>query len=210
MYVSTQQENMVDLIGLPDKLGRNLRRLRIACDLTLDETARRSGLSKSFLSMLESGKRSVRMTDLRRILSCYRYSLGRFLSEAHELDGEEMPSIEPGRIVQTTTNAVLLDGSRQEGRYHLLLLRPLRHETDCEILELFLPPKSQMTEENMTIEVEMRGIVQKGILLIVLQGDEYIAREGDEFCYDGRIPHILRNYTDEPVIINLFLTPPMF
>lgn len=201
---------MIDLIGLPGKLGGNLRRLRIACDLTLDETARRSGLSKSFLSMLESGKRSVKMTDLRRILSCYGYSLGRFLSEAHEPDGEEMPSIEPGRIVQSAGNTVLLDGCREDGQYRLLLLRPLRHAADCEILELFLPPQSQMSEENMTIEVEVRGVVQKGTLLIVLRGDEYIAREGEEFCYDGTVPHILRNYTDAPVVVNLFLSPPMF
>lgn len=201
---------MLDLIYLPDRLGANLRQLRQACELTLDETARRAGLSKSFLSMLEGGKRSVKMSDLRRILQCYRYSLGRFLSEAHDPGADDMPELDPHRVVQTHAQGVLMDGSREEGKYHVLLMRPLRHEDDIELIELYLPPQSQMTENNMTVEAEMRGIVRKGTLLIVLQGDEYIAREGEEFCYEGRVPHLLRNYTDSPTIVDLIIAPPMF
>lgn len=205
-----KQGNMLDLIYLPAVLGNNLRQLRIACDYTLDEISRRSGLSKSFLSMVESGKRSVKMPDLRNVLACYGYSLGRFLSEAHDGDNDEMPSIEPERVVQTPNHAVLLDGSREPDAYHLLLLRPLRSERDMEVLELFLPPCSQMTEEPLTINAEVRGIVQRGTLLIVLKGDEYKAREGEEFCYDGRVPHILRNYTDAPTVANFLVWPPVF
>lgn len=201
---------MLDLIYLPTVLGNNLRQLRIACDYTLDEISRRSGLSKSFLSMVESGKRSVKMPDLRKVLACYGYSLGRFLSEAHDSSNDEMPTLEPERIVQTPDHAVLLDGSRQPDAYRLALLRPLRSERDIEVLELFLPPCSQMTENAITIDAEVRGIVRRGTLLIVLKGDEYKAREGEEFCYDGRIPHVLRNYTDMPTAVNLLVWPPAF
>ena len=201
---------MPDLIYLPDKVGINLRRLRQASELTLDETARHSGLSKSFLSMLESGKRSAKMPDLRRILACYGYSLGRFLSEAHDAGGEEAPVADSASIVQTAVGALLMDGSREEGKYRLLLLRPVRGEHDIELLELYLPPQSQMTESNMTIDAEVRGIVRRGTLLIVLQGDEYIAREGDEFCYPGTTPHLLRNYTEQPAIVNLIISPSKF
>ncbi len=200
---------MSDLIYLPDKIGMNLRQLRQSSEFTLDEMARRSGLSKSFLSMLESGKRSARLADLRTILACYGYSLGQFLSEAHDPESEDLP-IDPARVVQAAAQAVLMDGSREEGKYRLLLMRPVRSDSDIELLELHLPPQSQMTEGNTTIDAEVRGIVRRGTLLIVLQGDEYIAREGDEFCYPGATPHLLRNYTDQPATVNLIIAPPKF
>jgi hypothetical protein len=96
-------------------------------------------------------------------------------------------------------------------------MRPLRHEHDLQLLEVFLPPTSQLTEQSITAlsaeknskkkrEHEVRGVVQSGTLLIVLNNDEYRAKTGDEFCFDGAIPHIYRNYTTEPVIATLIIT----
>lgn len=200
---------MSDLINYSDRVGANLRQLRQAHESTLDEIARRTGLSKSFLSMLESGKRSAKLADLRNILACYGYSLGRFVSEAHDTDSDGLP-VDPGRIVQTADRAILMDGTREEGKYRLLLMRPVRSSGDIEVVDLYLPPQSQMTESNMSIDAEVRGIVRRGTLLIVLQGDEYRAREGDEFCYAGSIPHLLRNYTDQPTAVSLVVSPPNF
>jgi transcriptional regulator with XRE-family HTH domain len=63
-------------------LGENLRRLRISCELTMAQIALRSGLSKSFVSYLENGKRRPSPDDLRRITLGCGYPLGRFISEA--------------------------------------------------------------------------------------------------------------------------------
>lgn len=198
---------MNDILHMPKLLGKNLRQLRIHNDLTLAQLAERTGLSKSFLSMIESGSRSVKiMTDLRSILVSMNYSLGRFVTEAQEHD-EDAPHNEPTAIVQTQKHTLLLDGKRDTGSYRLLLLRPLRSSDDAEFLELYLPPRTQLTEENTTIPAEVRGIVRSGSFLLVLQGDEFMVREGEEFCFDGSTPHIMRNFTDEPVCVNLVVHP---
>lgn len=197
-----------DIINIPKVLGENIRRLRMTQDGTLDKLAEKTGLSKSFLSLVESGKRKIKAEDLRRILACYGYSLGWFLSQTQD-SVEDFP-LQPNAIIQRKNNSILLDGKRTEGKFRMLLLRPMRKKTDYEIIELYLPANSQVTEEHIVIPSEVRGVVMRGTLLIVLKGDEYIAREREEFCYDGRIPHILRNYTDEPVIVTFFIPHPGF
>ncbi len=58
-----------DIINQPKLLGENIRRLRATRDATLDSIALKTGLSKSFLSLVESGKRKIKTDDLRRVLS---------------------------------------------------------------------------------------------------------------------------------------------
>lgn len=199
----------IDLIHQTDLLGENLRRLRLSKECTVEKLAQISGFSKSFISMVETGKRSIKPMDLRILVQPFGYSLGRFLSEAQDADADYL-NIEPQAIVQTKKHTILLDGSRQDGKYHLILLRPMRHKEDIEILDLFLPPQVQMTEENITVDAEIRGIVKRGKLLIMLKNDEFIVREGEECCFDGRIPHHFRNYTNADCSAILIISPPTF
>ncbi len=89
--------------------------------------------------------------------------------------------MQPNAIIQRKNNSILLDGKRSEGKFRMLLLKPLRKKADNEIIELYLPPHSQMTEENTVIPSEVRGMVQRGTLLVLLKGDEYVVREREEF-----------------------------
>ncbi len=161
--------------------------------------------------MLESGSRTVKFSDLRRILACYDYSVGWFVSQMWQQDeksakGEKI-AVQPLSIVQKRTNFFLIDGSVNEGSYRLVLMRLLRSAHDIEILEMLLPPQSQMNEYETTVNAEIRGVVQRGTLLVILKGDEYVVRQGEEFCFDGSIPHILRNYTAEPTLTMLIVCP---
>jgi transcriptional regulator with XRE-family HTH domain len=57
---------------MPTTVGERVRRLRIELGLTQDELAQKAGISKSFLSDLENGKRSIgaeTLLDLGRAMS---------------------------------------------------------------------------------------------------------------------------------------------
>lgn len=196
---------MADLIHNARALGAYLKKLRISKDLTLQHVAERTALSKSFLSMVEGGSRQIKFHDLRQMLICYDYSLGWFLSQT--LEAERLATTHG--IVQSRTNGLLMDGSRKDHHYCLLLQRPLRSRNDIELVELTLPAQTQAPEKPLTLQAEMRGVVQRGTLLVLLQGDEYLVRQGEEFCFDGTIPHLFRNYTSEPSIVNCMISPPV-
>jgi transcriptional regulator with XRE-family HTH domain len=215
---------MTDIIHQPRQLGENLKRLRMSTDTTLQQAADTTGLSKSFLSMVENGSRTVQFQDLRRIVQAYRYSLGWFLTQTQDVQHDVAQPSSSNKTRTATTLAakhllppviateqfgLLMAGERKQHALQLRLHRPLRSLQDVEVVSLVLPRQSQLTEHEMTIDTTVRGVVRQGTLLIVLQGDEYIAREGDEFCFDGSIPHLFRNYTSEVLAATLIIHPPL-
>jgi transcriptional regulator with XRE-family HTH domain len=243
------------------ELGRQLKRLRTAHDLTLQSIAEQTGLSKSFLSMVESGARAPKPCDLRHILACYDYSLAWFVSQTLPASAETSDAASKTKrttkhgterstkrdikqsaaqtILTPHAQAILLQSSPQ-----LLLRRPLRTRTDAEWLELTLPAKSEFTEPLTLQEAkrqvkqevkglekglkngrgkarvkhddaaqEIRGIILAGTLLLLLDGNEYVCRVGDEFCFTpSTAPHAshssysLRNHTAVPCVLALVVS----
>lgn len=154
----------------------------------------------------------IKFEDLLSLFSAYRYPFGWFLTQTRDSFRQstlDEPLAQATRnIVQPRTNGLLMTGERlSESRTRLLLLRPLRYREDSEWLELMLPGQTQLTEKPISLRGEVRGVVQRGTLLLVLDNNEYRAKEGDEFCFDGNVPHIIRNYLIEPLVTTLVITP---
>lgn len=217
-------------------VGAYLKHHRLLTEWTLQDVAERTGLSKSFLSMIENGSRAVQFYDLRRILACYGLSVGQCASSVFALrqaddatsphkksSSAKRPHVKSYReedspqrytsIITPRQQALVLHEGKHRSSATLLLLRPLRFHGDAEYVELFLPAHSQFPEEehqqSFTVAAEVRGVVQSGTLLIVIDGDEHLARAGEEFCFDGSHSFILRNYRVEPTTALLVITPPM-
>jgi transcriptional regulator with XRE-family HTH domain len=201
-----------DIIHHPTLLGESLRRLRMACDMSLQQAADAARVSKSFLSMVESGQRTIKFEDILALFSAYRYPFGWFLTQTRDsfLQSTFDEPLDKAtlNIVQSRANSLLMTGERlSETSARLLLLRPLRSRDDSEWLELMLPAQTQLTEKPFSLSGEVRGVVQRGTLLLLLDNNEYRAKEGDEFCFDGMTPHIMRNYLTQPLVVTLVITP---
>jgi len=61
------------------KVGGRIRVRREACNLNLHELARLCGISASALSLIETGKRDLRVTSLYRITEALRVRAGELL-----------------------------------------------------------------------------------------------------------------------------------
>jgi len=66
------------------KLGDRIRAQREICGLRLHELARLTGISASALSLIETGKRDLRVTSLYRIAAALRISAGELLDGANQ------------------------------------------------------------------------------------------------------------------------------
>ena len=214
MHEKVMHDPVNHILQSPALLGESLKRLRISRDMTVQHAADAAGVSKSFLSLVESGKRRIGFPDALRLVHALRMSLGRFVSltrDSFSQSSLDAPLEEAmTTIVRPRKEGLLLAGKRTDIVPRLTLLRPLRHEHDLELLELFLPPTSQLTEEPLTtlpaaknLPREVRGVVHTGTLLLLINNDEYRAATGDEFCFDGTLRHLYRNYTSEPVTASL-------
>lgn len=198
-----------EIINDAKYLGKKLKMLRHINEMTIDEVATKIQASNSFISYIEKGERKIKGLQLRKLLAVYNYPLGKFLS--HILDEYIEYNYEPDAIVQKYEHHILLEGNNNATDMYLKLLRPIRSDDDSEILELYLPPGSQIPiDDNFIVKAEIRGIVIEGGLLVVIESDENNVKVGEEFSFKGSKPHYFRNPANFPAKAILIIHPPVF
>src|SRR3982751_4913581 len=98
------------IIHQPRYLGENLKRLRRSRDYTVERLAAAVGLSKGYLSMIETGKRSPHWTVVMRIVHALGETLCGFFTSA-----ESIPPPEDG-IRTRREDLILIEGDRPNER----------------------------------------------------------------------------------------------
>jgi transcriptional regulator with XRE-family HTH domain len=198
-----------EIINNSKYIGKKLKELRHIKELTIDEVAAKTQLSKSYITYIEKGERKIKGLQLRKLLAIYSYPLGKFLSDI--LDEYKDYKYEPDAILQKSEHSILLDGYYSASAIYIKLLRPIRSKDDIEILELYLPGNTQLPiDDNILIRAEIRGIVTEGTLLIIIENNEFEAIKGVEFCVKADKPHYYRNASSYPTKVILIITPPAF
>jgi XRE family transcriptional regulator, regulator of sulfur utilization len=71
-------------------LGPTIKKLRLASGLSQDEVARQAGISVSFLSLVERGKREPTLTVLRRLARSLDIPFGVVLAAALTTPGDQI------------------------------------------------------------------------------------------------------------------------
>jgi transcriptional regulator with XRE-family HTH domain len=192
---------MNDIRLKQDIMGDNLRILRVSKGLTLEEAAVAAGLTKGFLSLVETGRRRISASDLHDLLSVFGYTTAMFISS---ISGR---SPEPETVVQKAKTMLLLDGKSGQNATRVLLARPVELSAEGEICHIRLEPQKMLTTGYISRKGVVRGFVISGVILIEFKGDEAVARAGDEFRFEASKPHLYRNYTDEPTEFIQFVLP---
>ena len=118
-------------------IGKKIRQLRLQNDLTLEDLASRSELTKGFLSQVERDLTSPSISTLEDILE----ALGTNLSEFFHEDEEE-------QIVFTTKDFFI---DKQED-YQIEWIVPNAQKNEMEPILLTLPPKEQARKWNLILE----------------------------------------------------------
>lgn len=72
--------------------GRRIRETRAAQGLNLEQLARLTGISGPALSLIETGKRDLRLTTLKRIADALRVPLAKLIADASGTAGPSAPA----------------------------------------------------------------------------------------------------------------------
>lgn len=176
------------------EVGRRLKELRRERDLTLVQVADATGLSASFLSMVEQGKSDISMGRLTRLAALFGASVADFSTT---------PARDPIATRRGRARSVV---SRDEG---------LRVELFTPVGELMMMSyKTEFEPGGGTMEfASHRGeeffYVLEGEVTLELEGigaETYQA--GDSVYFHSEIPHRFRNNGDEPAFIVGAVSPP--
>lgn len=175
-------------------IGGKIKRLRIANQLTLEELANRSELTKGFLSQLERDLTSPSIATLEDILEALGTSLHEFFNETQE-----------EQIVFTKDDYFI----NEQDDYIISYIVPNAQKNDMDpiLIELEKGKSSMVMEPH---EGEEFGYVIAGKIRLYNGPKEYTVKKGETFYLKGSRTHYIENLWDVKAKVIWISTPPLF
>jgi transcriptional regulator with XRE-family HTH domain len=176
-------------------IGKRIREFRLAYQLTQQELAVRAGVTKGFISLLESNKSSVSIETLSEVLAVLGEQLSSFFSS---------DALQP-----------FVFGKQD---------RTLLTDQGCDKFELLIPGSTTMAMEPCRIVLapgqrlrphrshsgEEFGYVIRGRVSITVGRRTAIAKAGDSFSYKAQPEHSLQNAGRSPAEVLFVTWPPQY
>ncbi len=175
-------------------IGKKIKELRLQNELTLEDLASRSELTKGFLSQLERDLTSPSISTLEDILE----ALGTNLSDFFHEEAEE-------QIVFTDKDAFV----DEQEEYKIEWIVPNAQKNEMEPIVLTLAPHGK-SHEMISHRGEEFGYVLKGSITLVRDNKKYKLKTRETFYISGRKGHYLYNHTNNEAVVLWITTPPMF
>jgi transcriptional regulator with XRE-family HTH domain len=169
--------------------GARLQELRLRRNWTLQELADRSGLSKAFLSRLESGDRQASIAAVLTLSRIFDVSLASLFES--ELATDPCVIVRKAEAIERTVNGLAYVPLSRASRF--FNLQPIRVRVS----------RSRRGDEHFHHEGEEWIYLLSGQLTLSLAGNTYNLAPGDAAHFDSRLPHrlIARGSTDAEVLL---------
>jgi transcriptional regulator with XRE-family HTH domain len=173
----------VTIVDAPPGLGSALRAVRRAKSLSLSEVAAATGISASFLSLVENGKSDITIGRLVRLVTFYGVHLADLVPV--------QPAAEPDLVRKSEQRTL---PSPAEG-IQFRLLAPSMEGTMMPMIVEF-EPSAHLAEFGRHPGEEFVHVL-RGTMELELEGSEpRILRSGDSAYYSAERPHLFRNASD--------------
>jgi transcriptional regulator with XRE-family HTH domain len=175
------------------ELGLRLHAVRRAHGLTLAQVAALSGLSKSFVSMLENGRTNVSATRLQRLAAVFGLKITDFLPD--EASREMVQVVRSG------------EGSRMPGFDDGIEARVLGGERRLRPVRLTLPPGTAQRNPTGHAGEEFLYVLAGRVLLVVDGGAPVGLDVGDSAYYPSALAHDYVNEGDAEAVLLTISAP---
>lgn len=173
------------------ELGCRVRDERIRRGLSLQQLSQRSRVSRSMISAIERGAKAATVVVLDRIATGLDTSLSRLVEE------------------ETSARVIVLRHSRQKvaraaAGWERRILSPVLPGVEFELMRTTLGPR---VNAGMFLPHARHSreyvAVEKGTLLLTLDGEPHTLKAGDSIYYDGDCMHGFRNLSRVPCVYYL-------
>ena len=175
-------------------IGSKIKRLRIANQLTLEELANRSELTKGFLSQVERNLTSPSITTLEDILEALGTTLHDFFSETQE---EQIVFKKEDYFVNTQDD------------YEISYIVPNAQKNDMEPILIEIE-KGKSSMEMEPHDGEEFGYVIKGTVKLCYGGKVHTVKAGESFYFKAGKKHFIENKSSKDAMLIWVSNPPSF
>lgn len=165
------------------KLGDALRLRRQERRLTLDQLARRSGVSRAAISKIERGESGASTTVLGRLAEALDLSISQLIGSGQA----------GRRVVHIRADQQPVFREDRSG-FERRSLSPLYLGRGVDFVLNRLPPRARTGPfPSHRIGVEEQLYLIKGRLKVSLDGTDYVLKAGDFLFYQGDLDHTFEN-----------------
>lgn len=180
------------------EIGKRIKRLRLSNDLTQDELAIRSDLTKGFISLLERDRTSISIEALAQVLEVLGTSLSEFFKES-EMDEQ--------KVVFGPEDRVLIEGEGDEETIELLIPGAQANLMDPVLITI----EPGQASRDSGHEGEEFGMVLTGTVVLEMEGTkQQRVRKGECFYFKADRSHVVVNRGKRSATILWIVSPPVY
>ncbi len=179
------------------QIAKKIRQIRLQNKLTLEQVAKLTGFTKSYLSMVESGKKSPPIATLSKIASALNVDIAAFFE--HKKPEDQIILVRKGE-----GKKVVRDGNVFGYRYESIAPTK-RHKK----MEPFIVTHIYQTKKlgRFDHEGEELFYVLEGSIKFYYGDKEYLLKEGDCLYFDSNIPHRGESVGKKPAKVLVVICP---
>ncbi len=186
-----------------DKLGANIKRIRMGKGLKVIDVARKTGLTSSTICQVERARISPTIATLKKIAAALEQPLSEFFGETEDTVPAVPPCASP--VVHRSQRKTLSPGKGVT--YHLL--NP-DFSGPIEFIYNVYEPGAGTGAGQYTHPGTECGLILEGELRITIRDQEYLLREGDSITFNSSEPHAKMNNGSVNCVCVWANTPPWF
>ncbi len=177
-----------------NEIGRKIRDLRCAAQLTQEELAERADLTDGFISQVERGRTSISIDSLKQILDALNITLADFFRD-----------VEPIRIVFNQQDWVTMED--KDCQIALIVPGATNRAMEPVLLEL---PAGSSTKQHPPFQGDSFGYILKGRVQIHYGSEVYRAKTGECFYFSADREYRIANPYSRQAKILWLTSPPNF
>ena len=165
---------------MENQIGQKIRYLRKKTNITLDVLAKRTGVTKGYLSKIERGLQSPPIATLSKISRALDVEIADFFQTRTR-------EARCALVRKDERKPVIREGSAYEYLYEAIAYK--NHSKKMTPFVITLPPKAK-NHTAFTHQGEEMIFVLEGVMEFWFDDERYIVGPGDCIYFDSQVPHL--------------------
>ncbi len=176
-------------------IGGNIRKFRMARNMTLDDLSAVSGISKSMIGQIERGDANPSISTIWKIANGLKASFSSLIS---------VEEVSAGVIDKSEVSVTLTD----DGKFENVPFFPFSAGRNFEMYEVLIQPGSFLESDNHPPKTQEFIIVFSGTLILEADKQSHVIRPDQAYQFTADVPHRYSNIGSEEVKFALVLYYP--
>lgn len=183
------------------QVGQRIRKFRKQRNLVIDDLAEKSGLSRAYISQVETEKAVPSLAALESLARALDIPISYlFVDDTFNC-----------RIIRKEERQVIIYGlahGKDTQRKRINMLSAPDRQLEMVLLEI--PPGYDAADRDHSHDGEECHLVMEGTIRATQGNESYELNEGDSYHWDGSIPHRVENIGDRTARLLIARTPAGF